>query len=72
RAIAGEVASRSPDAVAAAKLALQEAWLTSEGDALGSERRWQRRLIGFKNQRIAIKRNQKKEDLPFVPRRLGD
>ena len=72
RALAAEVATRSPDAVAAAKLALQEAWLTSERDALGSERRWQRRLIGFKNQRIAVKRNQKKEELPYVPRRIGD
>ncbi len=72
RALAAEIVARSPDAVAAAKLALQEAWLGSEDDALSSERRWQRRLIGFKNQRIAVKRNQKKQDLPYVSRRLGD
>jgi enoyl-CoA hydratase/carnithine racemase len=72
RRLVADIVTRSPDAVAAAKLALQEAWLTSESDALGSERRWQRRLIGFKNQRIAIKRNQKQQDVPFVSRRLGD
>jgi len=71
RKLAAEVVSRSPDAVAAGKLALQEAWLGSEGDALSSERRWQRRLIGFKNQRIAVERNQKKQELPYASRRLG-
>ena len=71
RTLAAEIMSRSPDAVAAGKFALQEAWLGSEGEALGSERRWQRRLIGFKNQRIAVERNQKKQDLPYTSRRLG-
>jgi enoyl-CoA hydratase/carnithine racemase len=71
RKLASEVISRSPDAVAAAKFALQEAWLVSEAEALSSERRWQRRLIGFKNQRIAVKRNQSKQDLPYGSRRLG-
>jgi enoyl-CoA hydratase/carnithine racemase len=71
RGLAAEVASRSPDAVAAGKFALQEAWLGSEGKALSSERRWQRRLIGFKNQRIAVERNQKKQDVPYASRRLG-
>lgn len=71
REIAAEAIARSPDAVAAAKLALQEAWLGSEREALGSERRWQRRLIGFKNQRIAVERNQKKRDVPYGSRRIG-
>ena len=71
RTIAAEIASRSPDAVAAAKLAFQEAWLGTESDALSAERRWQRRLIGFKNQRVSVARNQKKEELPFSSRRLG-
>jgi enoyl-CoA hydratase/carnithine racemase len=72
RKLAAEMLSRSPDAVAAAKLALQEAWLSSEASALSSERRWQRRLLGFKNQRVAMERNQKKQDVPYGSRRLGD
>jgi enoyl-CoA hydratase/carnithine racemase len=71
REIAAEVVTRSPDAVAAAKLAMQEAWLGSEAEALSCERRWQRRLIGFKNQRIAIERNQKKREVPYASRRIG-
>ena len=71
RKLAAEMVSRSPDAVAAAKLALQEAWLGTEGKALSSERRWQRRLIGFKNQRVAVERNQTKHDVPYGSRRLG-
>jgi enoyl-CoA hydratase/carnithine racemase len=73
RRIAAEVETRSPDAVAAAKLLVQEAWCESESGALSAERRWQRRLIGFKNQRIAVSRNQGKNgpDKPFGSRRLG-
>jgi enoyl-CoA hydratase/carnithine racemase len=72
RRIASEVETRSPDAVAASKLLVQEAWGESEHGALSAERRWQRRLIGFKNQRIAVSRNQKDGPAqPFGSRRLG-
>jgi enoyl-CoA hydratase/carnithine racemase len=71
RALAAEVATRSPDAIAAAKLLLQEAWGGTERTALAAERRWQRRLIGKRNQRIAVARNLEKKDVPYGPRRLG-
>jgi len=70
RALAEEIATRSPDAVAAAKFLLQEAWSASEGAALAAERRWQRRVIGKPNQRIAVQRNLEKPDLPYAPRRI--
>ncbi|HVJ89373.1 MAG TPA: crotonase/enoyl-CoA hydratase family protein [Labilithrix sp.] len=71
RRLAAELETRSPDAVAAAKLLVQEAWRGSEESALGAERRWQRQLVGWKNQRIAVARNQKRRELPFAPRRIG-
>jgi enoyl-CoA hydratase/carnithine racemase len=72
RAIAEEIATRSPDCVAAAKMLLQEAYAAQdEAAALTSERRWQRRVLGFANQRIAVARNLKKDERPFLPRRLG-
>lgn len=72
RQLAAEIETRSPDAVAAAKLLLQQAWDASERGALSAERRWQRRLMGSKNQRIAIKRNLEKSDLPYSPRKIGN
>jgi enoyl-CoA hydratase/carnithine racemase len=72
RKLADELMTRSPDAVAAAKFLLQQAWQGLEAKALSAERRWQRRLAGLKNQRISVTRNQKKQDLPYSPRRLGD
>jgi enoyl-CoA hydratase/carnithine racemase len=72
REIAAEIATRSPDSVAAGKMLLQEAYAAeSEEAALASERRWQRRVLGFANQRIAIARNTKKDDRPFGPRRIA-
>lgn len=71
RALAAEIATRSPDAVAAAKFLLQENWLAPEADALGAERRWQRRVIGRRNQRIAVRRNSVPDGEalpPFAPR----
>jgi enoyl-CoA hydratase/carnithine racemase len=73
-ALAAEIATRSPDAVAAAKFLLQEGWHATEEEALAAERRWQRRVIGRANQRVAIRRNLAREDagdLPaFRPRRV--
>ncbi|MDB5986241.1 MAG: enoyl-CoA hydratase [Nevskia sp.] len=72
RELAAEFATRSPDALAAGKFLLQEAWHASESDAASAERHWQRVLIGSKNQRISIERNTKKSTQPFVPRKIRD
>jgi enoyl-CoA hydratase/carnithine racemase len=56
-ALAAEIATRSPDAVAAAKFLLQQAWHDDESGALSFERQWQRRLMGRANQRIAVTNN---------------
>lgn len=69
--LAAEIETRSPDAVAAAKFLMQEAWGTGESGALAAERRWQRKLLGSRNQRIAVARNLEKKDLPFGPRRVS-
>jgi enoyl-CoA hydratase/carnithine racemase len=69
--LVAELETRSPDAVAAAKFLMQHAWSGSEASALAAERRWQRRIIGKRNQRIAVARNLEKKDLPYGPRRIG-
>ena len=75
RALAAEIATRSPDAVAAAKFLLQESWHRGEAEALAAERKWQRRVIAGRNQRIAVRRNMPRTpdqpELPFLPRRIG-
>ncbi len=68
--LALSIATRSPDAVCAAKALFQRAWPERESKALALEREWQRKLIGKSNQRTAMKRNLEKKDLPFAPRRL--
>ena len=68
KALAAEIATRSPDASAAAKHLFREAWGASEYRALAAERRWQWRIIGRKNQRIAVARNTGKPDTPYQPR----
>jgi enoyl-CoA hydratase/carnithine racemase len=70
--LAREIETRSPDAVAAGKFLLQEAYHGGEHHALAAERRWQRRLMGRPNQRIAVQKNQQKSaNTPFVARRIG-
>jgi enoyl-CoA hydratase/carnithine racemase len=72
--LAEEIAARSPDAVAAGKFLMQEAWGAAEEVALAAERRWQRRLVGTKNQRAAMARGLAKDGQgakPFSPRRFG-
>lgn len=75
RALAVEIATRSPDAVGAAKFLLQESWNAGEAEALAAERQWQRRVIGGRNQRIAVRRNAPgatgQPEIPFLPRRVG-
>jgi enoyl-CoA hydratase/carnithine racemase len=70
RQLAEEIATRSPDAVAAAKMLLQESWDRGERGALRAERKWQRRIFGGPNQRIAVKRNLDKPDEPYRSRRI--
>lgn len=70
RQLAEEIATRSPDAIAAAKLLLQESWHRGERGALHAERKWQRRIIGRANQRIAVKRNVDKPGEPYRTRRI--
>ncbi|MDH4021607.1 MAG: crotonase/enoyl-CoA hydratase family protein [Gammaproteobacteria bacterium] len=70
RALAAEIGARSPDSVAASKFLLQEAWSRGTFRALAAERKWQRRVIGRRNQRIAVRRNLEQADVPFEPRRI--
>lgn len=70
--LAAEIATRSPDSVAASKLLLQEAWNRTVYGALAAERKWQRRVIGRENQRIAVRRNVEQSEIPFEPRRIGN
>jgi enoyl-CoA hydratase/carnithine racemase len=73
--LASEIVARSPDAVAAGKFLLQQAWHDDEARALTFERQWQRRLMGRENQRIAVKNNLSREaqahPKPFRPRSLS-
>jgi hypothetical protein len=58
--------------VAAGKFLLQEVYHGGEQHALAAERRWQRRLMGRPNQRIAVQKNQESASAkPFVARRIG-
>lgn len=69
--IAADMSHYSPDAVAAGKMLLQQAWTASDSDAAAAERKWQRRLVGRINQRISVSRNTDAPDKPFKPRRFG-
>jgi enoyl-CoA hydratase/carnithine racemase len=70
--LAAEIVTRSPDAIAAGKFLLQQAWHDEESAALSFERHWQRRLMGRANQRIAVKNNLSREaqanPKPYLPR----
>lgn len=70
QALIAEISARSPDSVAAAKFLLQDAWRALDGAALRAERLWQRKVMGTKNQRISVQRNQKKEAIPFSSRSI--
>ncbi len=69
--IAKEIETRSPDAIAAGKALLQEAYDGSHREALSAERHWQRRLMGSPNQRIAMAKNRGEDDRAFAPRKYG-
>ena len=66
RNLTAEISARSPDSVAAAKRLLQDAWRAGDEEALQAERRWQRRVMGRRNQRIAMERNKQKSETPFA------
>ena len=68
--IAGQMSRYSPDAAAAGKFLLQDAWQASEKQATSAERKYQRRLIGRINQRISMARNDKRPDKPFHKRHI--
>lgn len=68
--LAAEIATRSPDAVAAGKSLLHHAWNGAQSRALSWERRFQRRLMGSKNQRIAVKAGMEKATPSFVTRKV--
>ena len=68
KALAAQIATRSPDASAAAKRLFREVWNASEHRVLAGERRWQLRMLLGKNQRIASARNMGKPDAAYLPR----
>lgn len=71
-ALLQEILQRSPDSVAASKFMIQRIWGLDESVNLTQERRWQRRLLGFKNQRVSVMRNSKAEnkDIAFARRQI--
>lgn len=70
QALVQEILARSPDSVAASKFMLQRIFGIDEGAHLTQERRWQRRLLGFKNQRISVVKNSKQPTMPFAKRQI--
>lgn len=66
RALAAEIASRSPDAVRAAKRLYDESWTTSPEESLRLEARLQGGLIGSPNQLAAVTAGLTKEPASFV------
>ncbi|HEX4844107.1 MAG TPA: crotonase/enoyl-CoA hydratase family protein [Limnobacter sp.] len=69
-ALIQEILGRSPDSVAASKFMIQNIWGIDQSAHLTQERRWQRRLLGFKNQRISVQKNSKSPELPFAKRQI--
>jgi enoyl-CoA hydratase/carnithine racemase len=68
RALAEELAGKSPDAIALGKALYQHNWLSGENGALKRERAYQFKLLNSRNQRIAVKANQEKKAPEFKPR----
>lgn len=68
-ALAKELCSKSPDALAASKLLFRKTWQSGNWLALWWERWVQMRLLGRANQMIAMKNGMKKDDFtPFKNR----
>jgi len=69
-ALIDEISVRSPDAVAAGKYLLQNAWRALDHVALQAERLWQRKVMTTKNQKISVSRNQKQDAIPYSERSI--
>lgn len=69
-ALANEIATRSPDAVAAAKQLYQDTWIADEKTALNLETRLQKKLLGRWNQIAAASKHLSKKPLDYGKRRL--
>lgn len=69
-ALASQICEKSPDAVAAAKYLLNKTWKKNTRGALFWERITQLRLLGRKNQRLAMKKGLAKgnEPIDFIDR----
>lgn len=68
--LAAQIKTRSPDAVAAAKMLFQKAWSASERRALWIESWLQLKMFRSRNQRIAVKAGMAKEAPAFETRRF--
>jgi enoyl-CoA hydratase/carnithine racemase len=66
RALAAEIAGRSPDAIRAAKRLYDEAWTGAAEETLSLEASSQRRLIGSQNQLAAVAAAMSKQPGEFV------
>jgi enoyl-CoA hydratase/carnithine racemase len=66
RALASEIANKSPDAVRGAKRLLQESWNAGPADGLRLEAEIQRELIGSPNQIAAVTAGLTKQSPEFV------
>jgi enoyl-CoA hydratase/carnithine racemase len=69
-ALAAQIKSRSPDAIAASKALFEKTWLAPEGEALGVESKLQFKLLRGKNQREAMKANFEKRAPAFKKRQF--
>jgi enoyl-CoA hydratase/carnithine racemase len=70
-ALAAQIKTRSPDAVAAAKALFQKTWTAGERRAFAVETRLQWHMFLSRNQRIAVKAGLAKETPVFGPRQYG-
>ena len=66
RNFAGSIAGRSPDAIRAAKLLINEAWMVPEAEALRREAELQTAILGGANQSEAVSANLAKRAPVFV------
>lgn len=69
--LANEIATRSPDAVTAAKHLFNATWVASEKDALHLETKLQKKLLGRWNQVAAASKHLMDKPLEYRKRRLG-
>lgn len=67
--LVAEIATRSPDSVAATKKLFQDTWVSGARRAFSSESRGQLLLLLGRNQKIALKANRDKVEPKFLPRR---